>query len=67
MPTFKVDVACDVPAYARVDIEADSKADAVERAKRDIAENGFRACTLDGADFTTDWENAENPRVVDDA
>jgi hypothetical protein len=67
MPKFRVDVACDVPAYARVDVEADSEAHAIQRAKRDIAENGFSAVTLDSADFTTDWENAENPRVVDGA
>jgi hypothetical protein len=64
---YKVTVAINVPAYAEVEIEAKSPADAERIARKDIKENGWDTnfWCFDKPQWQAEWEEADDLHVVE--
>jgi hypothetical protein len=67
MPNFQVTVRYYVPAYARIDVSAETQAEADDRVRQQIISHGFDSHFLADAEFTADWEYPSELSVVESA
>ena len=56
MPKFQVIVRYYVPAYARINVSAQTQAEADDRVRHQLVSRGFGCHFLTDAEFTADWE-----------
>ena len=59
---YSVMIAVDVPHYAEVDVEADSKEDALDMVEKKLE---IYYCEIMSAGWDANWSSSENLRVVD--
>ena len=67
MPKFPVIVRYYVPAYARIQVDADTQVEAETRVTHGIATDGFSCSLLDNVEFTADWQATSELSVVNSA
>ena len=67
MPKFQVTVRYYMPAYARIDVSAETQAEADDRVRQEIASRGFDCRFLTDAEFAPDWEYPTDLSVVESA
>jgi hypothetical protein len=67
MPKFQVIVRYYVPAYARIDVQAETQAEADNRVRHEIATHGIDCHLLTDVEFTADWQDTNGLSVVKSA
>lgn len=66
--TYTATVACDVRAYATVEIEADTRAEAAQRVKEIILQlkMGLDPDEMECSTFKVEWDTAQGYESLDD-
>jgi hypothetical protein len=65
MSNFQVQIAVNVPSFAAVEVEAENEIDANRIVAESIEKDGWESpYWQETADWETDWQNADDFRVV---